>query len=51
VLDERPVADPDLPLLEDDGHGHYDGEFFGVTLEVVGHGDDGLVLVADEHHL
>jgi hypothetical protein len=51
VLDEGAVGDPDLPFLEDRGHGHHDGEFLGVALEVVGHGEDGLVLVTDKHHL
>ncbi len=51
MLDERAIADPDLSLLEDRRHRHHDGELPGVALEVVGHGDDRLVLVADQNHL
>ena len=51
MLDQGSIADPDLPLLEDGRHRHHDGELLGVALEIIGHGDDGLVLVADQHHL
>jgi hypothetical protein len=48
VLDERAVAHANLPLLEDGRHRHHDGELLEVAPEVVGHGENGLVVVADQ---
>jgi len=51
VLDQRAIADPDLALLQHRRHRHHDGELLGIALEVVGHGQHALVLVAHEHDL
>ena len=51
MLDDRPLAHVDLPLLEEGGHGHDDGELLGIALEVVGHGEHGLILVPRQDNL
>ena len=51
MLEGGTVTDVDLLALEHGGDGDDDGELPGVTAEVVRHGEDGLVLLADQHDL
>jgi hypothetical protein len=51
VLDQRTIAHANLTLLEHRGDRHDDRELLRVAFEVVGHCDDGLVVVTHEHDL
>src|SRR4029077_1914746 len=45
------VDDADLLALDEGRHRHHDGEFLGIALVVVRHGDGGLAAVPAEHDL
>ncbi len=51
VLDERPLADVDLPARQERRHGNDDGELLRVAVEVVRHRQDRAVAVPHEDDL
>ena len=51
VLEERPLADVDLPARQEGRDGHDDGELLRVALEVVGDRHDRAVAVPHEDDL
>ena len=51
VVEQGPLGDVDLLLLEEGRDGDDDGELLRIPLEVVGHGEDGAVAVARQDDL
>ena len=51
MIQQRLVADVDLIPLQHRRHGDDHGKFLGIALEVVGHGQHGLVVLPHEDDL
>ena len=51
MIDQRFVGDMNLSALDRSRHRDDHGEVARAALEVVGHGHDGPVLIADDDHL
>ena len=51
MIDQGLVGDVDLPAGEKGGDGDDDGKLFQIALEVVRHGEDGVIFVAHQNDL
>ena len=51
VIDQGLVSNVDLPALDEGGYRDDHRELLWVAPKIVGHGDDGFVIVSDQDHL